>query len=165
MENNDPYEELEIYLKQINVSTHTRLLLDCPSKEPSKKLLRGERRNFSFFVFFLIAFMPIDRLFCPFRPKQNKHIMQARKKKRSPRCRCYRMNSIPFMMRTSLASKAISFYIMAFLSFLSYFNHDRLIAVCVLPFLCLCLGFVRLWAALPWRHRSQAQRAGKEMNL
>lgn len=56
MENNDPYAELEIYLKQINVSKHTIDLtwLDLAAHH--------ERRNF---FFHFSSLQSIDRLFLP----------------------------------------------------------------------------------------------------
>lgn len=111
MENNDPYEELEIYLKQINVSTTQ--LTACPSKTQQK----AEEISFISISFSRAFSSPIDRLFC----QSQKHIIMHKKTDF-----CYRMNSIPFM----IDSANILYYGLS--SFISYFNHDRLIALCFL---------------------------------
>lgn len=84
--------------------------------------IKMPKRNAEEISFISISFLrafssPIDRLFC----QSQKHIIMHKKTDF-----CYRMNSIPFM----IDSTNILYYGLS--SLISYFNHDRLIALCFL---------------------------------
>lgn len=122
MENNDPYEELEIYLKQINVSIHTIVgiaFLLLPIKR--------EEISFSFFSFphFCVVVFFLHANWSPFLPIAKTHNNAAVQKLISA------TEWIQFHSWSKRDSKANILLWPFFFSF-SYFNHDRLIEPVVL---------------------------------
>lgn len=124
--NNDPYEELEIYLKQINVSIHTIAEVFFISLLPIKR----EEISFPSFLFLTFVSLVCCVFYAnwsPFLPIAKTHNNASSGAKSDF---CYWIQFHSWSKRDSKANILLWPFFFSF----SYFNHDRLIAVVLLSF-------------------------------